>query len=179
MKLSITLFFVILTFTFSPFISANEHSVKDELRENLESMLNWAVNNLMPRSKKDLSKGYIDGETRDIIKKIHAHSHWLRGHMIAQINEGWPLQRIRDDYEQEEHYRDLYELTSEALERTDNQEGEKLYEMLLRFFERFVVPVGDAVGYEIRHRSGKHGTRHRHHDHSDDYDDENSRHDRY
>lgn len=172
MKKIMILFLVVFTSGFCNFSYGDENLIRNEIRDNLESMLDWAANNLMPRSKKDLSKGHIDGETRDIVKKIHANSHWLRGHMIAQINEGWSLRQIRDDYEQEEHYRDLYELTSEAIERTDSREGEKLHEMLVRFYERFVIPVGQAVGYEM-FRGSKHG-RHGRHDQRDRY----SRHDR-
>lgn len=160
----IMILFVVMSFGFSNFSYGNE-GARDELRDNLERMLDWAANNLMTRSKKDISKGNIDRETRDIIKKIHANSHWLRGHMVAQINEGWSLNQIRDDYDQEEHFRDLFHLTSEAIERTDNREAGKLNDMLVRFFERFVVPVGEIVGYSMhtgsRHRGGHgdHGRR--------------------
>ena len=164
MKKIMILFFIVMSFGLTNFSYGNEGE-RDELRDDLERMLDWATNNLMPRSKKDISKGNIDRETRDIIKKIHANSHWLRGHMVAQINEGWSLNQIRDDYEQEEHFRDLFHLTSEAIERTDNREAEKLNDMLVRFFERFVIPVGEIVGYHMSSGSrrgrghGDHGRR--------------------
>ena len=149
MKKNLFLVLTVVLFGFIHLSYVKADSVRDELREDLEGLYNWASNNLMPRSKKDLQKGHIDGDTRDIVKKIHANSHWLRGHMISQINEGWSMNQIRDDYEQEEHYRDLYELTREAMERTDNRDAEKLNEMLIRFNERFVLPIGEIVGYRM------------------------------
>ena len=177
MKKIMILFFIVMSFGLTNFSYGNEGE-RDELRDDLERMLDWATNNLMPRSKKDISKGNIDRETRDIIKKIHANSHWLRGHMVAQINEGWSLNQIRDDYEQEEHFRDLFHLTSEAIERTDNREAGKLNDMLVRFFQRFVVPVGETVGYSM-YPGSRRGGRHGDHGRRDRREREYSRHDRY
>ena len=138
--------------------SKNNGSDGEELKSALDGLLDWANNYLMPRSKKDREHSNIDDDTRDMVKKIRANSDWLRNHMMAQVLDGWSLDKIRDDYEQEQHYREICELTTEAMDRTDNSDGDKMYELLERFYDRFVLPIGEIVGY--REGGSRHGGRH-------------------
>lgn len=122
----------------------------EDLKHDLSSMLTWSTDQLMPRSKKDHKKGRIDNQNRDLIKKIHAYSDWLYGHMTAQINEGYTIRQIRDDIEQENQFKKLNEITLHAIWRTRNgRNTEKLHDLLMTFFTRFIDPIGYYIGYDV------------------------------
>lgn len=143
-------FSILLFIIFSSYCPAD--SYHSDLQQEVDSMLNYADNYLMTRSKKDAEHGHISRDAREAVKKIRNRAQWLKERITWHVAEKHDQRTVRDDFEQEQQFKEMKKLVEEVMDMSqDNPRADKFLEMCDTFLERYIEELSYLLGYRREH----------------------------